>query len=425
MRINLKSIFTLTVTLTLILYADIVKSQITIDAQIRPRGEYRYGYRVLPPDGMKAAAFISQRTRLNFLYESEKVDAYISLQDVRVWGNDLPINSTATVGVYQAWASVHLSKQLRLKLGRQEIYFDDERIFGKLNWAQNGRSHDAAVLIYNKNNWTINMGGAYNNEKESVFVETYLKNTYKTLWLVHINKHIEKKLNATFLLTSDGNITHDSTQIIYRYTGGFSVDLIFNKLKFKANLHGQTGQDSGYRDISAFMATLSVTAGFSKGSVQVGYDFLSGTNSVNNEKGQNNSFNTLFGTNHPYYGYMDYFLNIPNDTKQGGLQDLHLIFKHKLHSKFELYFAAHYFLLANNVADPDNPALAIDKYLGTELDAAFTYNITKEIVLKGGYSILAPTSSMEVIKGGNKNNFPNWGWLMINIHPQIFTNAKN
>ncbi|HBC04625.1 MAG TPA: hypothetical protein DC015_10640, partial [Aequorivita sp.] len=64
-------------------------SQFTIDAELRPRFEYRHGYKTLFPDNADPATFVSQRTRLNFGYKTEKLHFYLSPQDVRVWG-DVP-----------------------------------------------------------------------------------------------------------------------------------------------------------------------------------------------------------------------------------------------------------------------------------------------------------------------------------------------
>ena len=47
-------------------------SQFTVDAQLRPRFEFRHGYKTLFPDDIDPASFVSQRTRLNFGYKSEK-----------------------------------------------------------------------------------------------------------------------------------------------------------------------------------------------------------------------------------------------------------------------------------------------------------------------------------------------------------------
>ncbi|WP_255462810.1 hypothetical protein [Flavobacterium sp. GP15] len=41
--------------------------------QLRPRFEYRNGYKNLMPNGENATSFVSQRSRINFNYQSRKI----------------------------------------------------------------------------------------------------------------------------------------------------------------------------------------------------------------------------------------------------------------------------------------------------------------------------------------------------------------
>lgn len=107
-----------------------------VDLELKPRFEYRHGYKTLIPDDKDAASFISQRSRLNFKYGSEKLNANISLQNVRVWGdvNTLSESDANGTAIHEAWASLLLDSKFSLKMGRQEIIYDDSRIFGNVDW---------------------------------------------------------------------------------------------------------------------------------------------------------------------------------------------------------------------------------------------------------------------------------------------------
>jgi hypothetical protein len=50
---------------------DLFAQSVIISAEVRPRYEYRHGYKTLFPDGKEAANFISQRTRLNGFFANE------------------------------------------------------------------------------------------------------------------------------------------------------------------------------------------------------------------------------------------------------------------------------------------------------------------------------------------------------------------
>lgn len=128
----------------LILITSLAYSQFKIDAEIRPRAEYRHGFKTLFPDNTNAALFTSQRTRLNFTQSINKLNFYVSVQDVRIWGDVPQLNSADNNGlsIHQAWAEILLDGNFSLKLGRQEVVYDDSRIFGNVAWAQQARSHD-------------------------------------------------------------------------------------------------------------------------------------------------------------------------------------------------------------------------------------------------------------------------------------------
>ena len=66
--------------------------ELDVNLQLRPRFEYRNGYKELMKDGEYPTSIISQRSRLNFDYKQDKLKASISLQNVRVWG-DVPTTS--------------------------------------------------------------------------------------------------------------------------------------------------------------------------------------------------------------------------------------------------------------------------------------------------------------------------------------------
>lgn len=110
--------------LLFILLSTQVRAQLTIDTELRPRSEYRHGYKTLLPDNEDPAAFISQRTRLNTHYQIARLAVYLSLKDVRTWGDVPQLNSSDKngIGIHQAWGKIRLDSHLWLKVGRQEIY---------------------------------------------------------------------------------------------------------------------------------------------------------------------------------------------------------------------------------------------------------------------------------------------------------------
>ena len=164
-----------------------------VSAQLRPRFEYRHGYKTLMPENVDPAMFVSQRTRLNFNFANEKFKTGFSIQDVRVWGDVSQLNTSDVNGlsIHQAWGEVFLGKKVSIKLGRQEIIYDDSRIFGNVNWAQQARSHDALIIkIRAKEECKLDIGVAYNANSESLYKEEYMQKSYRTMQYIHWHRDI-------------------------------------------------------------------------------------------------------------------------------------------------------------------------------------------------------------------------------------------
>src|SRR5260370_5819833 len=74
-----------------------VHAQLTLSGQLRTRTELRDGQGAPLSKGSAGAFFTSQRTRLNALFSTYRLKFGVSLQDVRVWGQDVStINRSTT-----------------------------------------------------------------------------------------------------------------------------------------------------------------------------------------------------------------------------------------------------------------------------------------------------------------------------------------
>jgi hypothetical protein len=156
-------------------------AQITLTGQIRPRFESRNGVGNLIPTGTKNADFISQRTRLIFGYKWDRLTIGTSIQDVRVWGADASTisNTDNRLFLHEGWAELTLANKtdttikfklidmLTFKIGRQELMYDDARLIGNLDWLQQGRRHDMALLKAVHHGWQVDLGFAYNQNTDA------------------------------------------------------------------------------------------------------------------------------------------------------------------------------------------------------------------------------------------------------------------
>lgn len=158
-----------------------VSAQLTLTGQLRTRTEVRDGLGNLAPIDAKPAVFTSQRTRLTFGYKWNRILFQTSVQDVRVWGQDAATINNADgnrLMVHEAWAEIILANRadtslrfkalqnLSLKIGRQELVYDDVRLLGNLDWLQQARRFDAALLKAQHRGWALDIGGGFNQNTD-------------------------------------------------------------------------------------------------------------------------------------------------------------------------------------------------------------------------------------------------------------------
>ncbi len=184
---KIKLIITIAILFAITLQTSKSYAQFTLNGQLRTRGEHRNGFANLIPKAQEATNFISQRTRLNFGYKWDRVTFGVSMQDIRVWGQDASTISPADgnkLMLHEGWADITLLNMadttlktkfidnLSLKIGRQELIYDDSRLIGNLDWLQQGRRFDMALLKAMHHGWALDIGYAFNQNSET-FINTF------------------------------------------------------------------------------------------------------------------------------------------------------------------------------------------------------------------------------------------------------------
>lgn len=393
------------------------------EIQLRPRYEYRHGYKDFLPDGEKPASFISQRSRVNLSFIQEDLSVYFSAQNISIWG-ERPIASASDVNgtsIHEAWASYHLNHHFTAKVGRQVISYDNQRIFGGLDWAQQGQSHDAFLLQYNNSNHLLDLGFALNNASESTKREHYTVPNYKAMQYLWYHTQISAlQISLLFVNTgyefekSDADLKTD-----YFQTWGTYLNYQKKKLEINAGVYGQTGKSTG-KTKKAWYANLDFAYRWNSAfDMRLGYEFLSGK-SHSDTGNVDKSFTPLFGTSHSFNGYMDYFYS-GNHLNTVGLQDIYLKMSYR-QNKWNFGLHPHLFYSAAEIRDKNLQKR--NSYLGTELDFTADYQLRKDIKLSGGYSQLFSSKSLEYLKNINNNRSSQWAWIMISIQPTLFKTNK-
>ncbi len=412
--------------------AEELSQEFKIGIEIRPRLEYYHGYKTLVAPDQDHGLSISQRSRINLDFKNENFITHLSLQDVRIWGNQIQLvgNEDFASSIHEAWAEAFITKSFSLKFGRQEIIYDDHRIFGSVNWAQQARSHDAFILKYKSGGFKGELAFAYNQDGVNLSGTQNAPNprNYKSLQNLWMNYKANNQFNLSFLFLNNGKqmdngkdvfsqtigprITFDNKTITahgtFYYQGGENNALVGTTTEIQKIKASYIGVDISYKFTKAFSAL-------------VGFEYLSG-NSQLETTDETKAFAPFYGTNHKFNGFMDYFY-VGNHANNVGLQDIYLQLNAKL-PKIQFGVHTHMFLAAADVEDPANLTTAMNRGLGTEIDMYFSFKLTKGVAFRGGYSQMFATETMEAIKGGDRDETNNWAYAMILFKPTLFEHKK-
>lgn len=394
-----------------------------VNLQLRPRYEYRNGFKELMKDQQYPASFVSQRSRLNFNYKQDNLKAKLTLQNVKIWGDAATTATSDKNGImlFEAWAQYDFNSKWSTRIGRQVLSYDNQRFMGEIDWIQQGQSHDAALITFKPNKHQLDLGFALNNDADKLYKELYIT-SYKHMQYAWYHTDFSK-FGLSLLFSNVGY--EFKTDVIHEdliQTAGTHFTFKSGKWDAFLSAYGQFGESKlvdQNTTVNAMNAAINlnyaVTDKFKAG---LGFECLSGKDQ-DDTSSKIKSFYPLFGTNHAFNGLMDYFY-VGNHKNSVGLQDFYLKFGYTS-NKWKFDLVPHAFMTAAKVVDPIGPNKYMDDYLGTEIDFVTTYAFKKDITISGGYSQMFGTKTLEQLKGGNIKNDNNWVWIMININPRIFS----
>lgn len=411
-------------------------SQFSISAELRPRFEMDNGTFKPLHDSSSTLYYVSQRTRLNLDFNKEKYQMRLSIQDVRIWGNEdiaTPtgvFGSTSGLDIYEAWFKLRAGKKSEFIIGRQAILLDDQRLVSGRNWNQYGLTYDALLYNFKNNGWNLNVAISYNNtlankvgiptEDETIFNSM---NRMKSFNFIHLKKKFNEHISASAIVIGSGFQKMNDQRIMY-LTGTYGLWTGINIAGFDANvnIYYQNGAAQNGKEVNAYMATLNPGYTISKFRIGFGVDYFSGDDANANDYGTSErTFNRFYGAVYKYNGNMNYYTYIKGSTKNGGLMDLYPNLTFKANKKHIVSAYYHFFSLANAVKLGTD--IVDEKDLGSELDMIYTFKQSKELNIKVGFSYYFTTESLEKMKGYGSGNIqsPYWGWVMLTFKPTLFT----
>ncbi|HHO50559.1 MAG TPA: hypothetical protein ENK18_06705, partial [Deltaproteobacteria bacterium] len=254
-------------------------------------------------------------------------------------------------------------------VGRQEVTLHEQRLVGPVGWTQQGRSFDGAFASVSRGNLSADVGGA-------VLTSVNADPTGYDSFFGMIRAGVSGEgstLDLVYLPLSDASrdrLTHTAGV----YTKGSS-----GPLQGRAEVYLQAGTRDGQSEM-AWLAGLSGTlapevSGDPK--VTLWYDYLSGDGDPGD--GRATAFDTLFATNHKFYGLIDVMAFSVGGVGDGqGLQDAALKLSVAPDAAIRTHLDAHLFL----------PSVGENAMLGQEVDLWGRWKVTEGLGLSGGGAAL-------------------------------------
>jgi hypothetical protein len=413
---------------------------LTIDLQLRNRFEMRDGYASIPSENSVASVFVNQRTRLTLNYQHNNLfNSVVSFQDVRVWGMHDPKGLDGTLQLFEGYVEPFITPAFSVRIGRQRIMFDNQRLFAENDWRVNGNAHDAINFRFYKNNLNIELVGAFNQTSERVFGTDFTPSepsispgsgtssttwtNYKALGVNYIKYDFSKSVTATSIIASDGyQDAINKEKIFWRFTYGGRLE--FKKDKWYATASGyiQSGRDAIGKTINAWYIQPELK--YSKAdnfNIRIGAEVLSGDSTIGEK---DHSFVPLYGLAHRFNGFMDFFTKFPSDLNNAGLVNPYLIITITISPNLEIGSYSHMFFTQRQFVTANGDKLT--KYMGYEHDLLISYKPNSELIIDGGLCFALPTETMTAIKkSGEAARVPTWFYLQFRFTPRLLKSVFN
>jgi Alginate export len=373
--------------------------------------------------------FASSRIRLGVQKSFEKkLTLFIQIQDSRVFGSESgTLSNSKNLDLHQGYVKLNnlFDWNWTVQAGRFEMKYGTERFIGPVGWHYIGRSFDGIRFVIAPKSLNLHLFGVtikesvsyIGNAKPSIYPYPQEPTPSRSIYgfWEKIKFNDDNKLDIFGYWDIDRTRVNDSedTSKLSMPTVGSSYWGTFGKFSVIGEAAYQFGDMTG-KDVSAYL--ISAIAFFKTGisKLGIGVDILSGTKPEDNST-KMNTYQASYGTNHKFYGFMDYFINIPGNTLNLGLNDFYLMsyFKPK-DSKWGFGATLHHFMSnqSANIRVGDNTSPTEENAFGQEIDLTVKYAFIKGTTLVWGGSAFFAGNLMKYMFHP-REDVAYWTYLMI------------
>lgn len=340
------------------------------------------------------------RSRLSADLKKSIYNLHFQLQDSRLLGYKFSsLNSNQNIlDLHQVYANINgpFNGRNKIRIGRFEMPLGEQRLFGRSNWSNFGKSFEGIILRRNTKKGNIKFFHLINGDLyplddqfdykiNGVYGATRFSfNKSKLKQKIDSNKLLnDNPLQLDYYFFSENIVLTPKENIQQRQTLGFRLEKGFSTFVIESELATQYGVY--YSDkIDAHLASINLRIPINKGPIRFvafSKEYISGDEyHLGGSDGVLSGFAKPFGSSHLYHGYYDNPLHTKfSDNTHQGLNEWYI--KADLLLPFKIDFIIKY----HDFKD----AVDINRY-GNELDFVFS----KKLLLGGeiiqGVSIYFP-----------------------------------
>jgi len=356
----------------------------------------------------------------------KKLTLYVQVQDSRVFGSESgTLSNSKNLDLHQGYMKLNnlFNWNWSIQAGRFEVSYGTQRFFGAVGWHFVGRSFDGIRFVLASKGFNLQLFGLTLNESVSYIgnptpsIYPYPQEATPSQSIYGFWKETKfndnNKLDVFGYWEINREMVSEDTYKLSMPTLGASYWGTFGKISVIGEASYQFGDMEG-KDISAYL--VSAIAFYKVGNTKLGLgiDLLSGTN-PDDAFTKMNTYQATYGTNHKFYGYMDYFINIPLNTMNLGLNDFYITSFYKpKDSKWGFGANVHHFMSNQsvNIMVGDNTSPTDENVFGQEVDLTVKYAFIKGTTLVWGGSVFFPGNLMKFMFQP-REDVAYWTYLMI------------
>jgi hypothetical protein len=393
-----------------------------LSGEYRTRGEAVAGLAFKPLSG---DAYDLGRLRVNTtLIPTSWLKFQFQGQDTELFGRN-PVKADAApyedaFNLRQAYVEAGNveSSKFGLRVGRQEMFFGEQRLIGHLNWVNNARTFDAVRASYRNKDYRVDaFVASVVNARDGAFNDRRIDGNNLDGIYASFTKLVPKATIEPYAFWRVSRGVKSKSGLIgsqdFKTVGLRWVGKLPKSFDYGTEIVGQAGTYSN-DDIRAFAGhgIIGYTVPKVKATPRLFAEFNYASGDRNAAKGTHGTFDQLYPTGHDKIGLAD-------QVGWKNIEDARTGFELKPTKKVVASSSYHMFWLASSHDGLYNAAGTLvvrvangsaGRYLGQEADFQSTYAWKTQVQLGAGYAHLFPGTFLQKATPGNGYNL---GYVMI------------